>query len=49
MASPRRIALVAALALAGTSAPALDLGGYSVVKLHRGLNDVDLGVAQHRR
>jgi hypothetical protein len=48
MASLRRIAIVAALALAGASASALDLGGYSVVKLHRGLNDVDLGVAGRR-
>ena len=42
------IALVAAWALAGTSASALDLGGYSVVKLHRGLNNVDLGIARRR-
>ena len=38
MASLRRIGLVSALALAVTSAIAVDLGGYSVVQLHRGLN-----------
>jgi hypothetical protein len=39
---------VAALALAVTSASATELGGYSVVKLHGGLNNLALTFAGHR-
>jgi hypothetical protein len=39
--------LMAALALAASSASAMDLGGYVVIKLHRGINAVELGVAGH--
>lgn len=42
----RLLALVTtALTLAVTSASAMDIGGYAVVKLHRGLNNLDLGYA----
>ena len=48
MPSIRHVFLVVALALAVTSASAPNLVGYSVVKLHRGLNDVNLGFAGRR-
>ena len=44
----RPFTLVGALALAVASASALDLGGYSVVKLHGGLNNLALAFAGHR-
>jgi len=44
----RPFTLVGALALAVTSASAMDLGGYSVVKLHGGLNNLALAFAGHR-
>jgi hypothetical protein len=44
----RPLALISALALAITSAIAVDLSGYSVVKLHSGLNNLDMSFAgQH--
>ncbi len=44
----RAFTLVGALALAVTSAYAMELGGYSVVKLHGGLNNLPLAFAGHR-
>lgn len=44
----RPLALIGALGLAVTSTSAMDLGGYSVVKLHRGLNNLDLAFAGRR-
>src|SRR5579863_4293405 len=41
----RAFLLVGALALAVTPALAIDLHDYTDVKLHRGINEVDLGVA----
>jgi hypothetical protein len=44
----RAFTLVGALALAGVPALAIDLQDYAAVKLHRGINNVELGVAgQH--
>jgi hypothetical protein len=44
----RASTLVGAFVLAVTSAYGMDLGGYSVVKLHGGLNNLPLAVAGHR-
>lgn len=44
----RTSTLVGALTLAVTSASAMDLGGYSVVRLHVGLNNLALAFAGHR-
>ena len=43
----RPFTVVGALALAITSVSAMDLGGYSVVKLHGGLNSLPLAFAGH--
>ena len=43
----RPLALFSALALGVTSASALDLSGYSVVKLHPGLNNLDRAFGGH--
>ncbi len=41
------VTLATVLAFAVTSVLAMDLGGYSVVKLHPGLNNLDLAFAGH--
>lgn len=41
------VTLAAVLAFAATSVLAMDFGGYSVVKLHPGLNNLDLSFAGH--
>jgi hypothetical protein len=43
----RPFALIGALALGVTSASAMDLSGYSVVKLHPGLNNLDRAFSGH--
>ena len=43
----RRLALIGALALGLVSASAMDLSGYSVVKLHPGLNNLDRAFSGH--
>lgn len=43
----RPLALIGTLALGYTSAPAMDLRGYSVVKLHPGLNNLDRAFGGH--
>ena len=44
----RAFTLVGALALAVMPALAIDLHDYTAVKLHRGINDVDLGATGQR-
>lgn len=47
MSDLRPLALIGALTLAVTSASAMDLGRYSVVKLHPGLNNLDRAFGGH--